>query len=156
RAFAVSLPPPPAVSSLAPPPARKGWGALPMRAKALVASAMLGACLMIAALVLVVRSYVARDARIKSAVVRVTTPSGFGTGFFVKGPDDLVYVATAYHVIDRGEPALVERNVELSDKSYFVEAYPDTEVVAADADADIAILRVKNLSAGRFERLALA
>jgi S1-C subfamily serine protease len=89
------------------------------------------------------------------AVVRVVTPSGNGSGFFIQGPDDDAYVATAFHVIAGGERILVERNVA-SGETHYVEAYPETEVVAYDAESDIAILRIKNVRGDRFERLALA
>jgi Trypsin-like peptidase domain len=91
----------------------------------------------------------------KDAMVRVTTPSGTGAGFFIAGPDGYAYVATANHVVDRGERILVERDVG-EDKQSFVEAYPETEIVAADPDADLAIIRIKNVDAGRFPMMALA
>lgn len=89
------------------------------------------------------------------AMVRVTTPTGTGAGFFINGPDQYAYVATANHVVDRGERVLVERDVG-SDKQQFVEAYPETEIVASDPDADLAIIRIKNVDAARFPRLPLA
>ena len=39
---------------------------------------------------------------------------------------------------------------------HYVEAYPETEIVATDPDADLAIIRVKNVEAKRFARLPLA
>ena len=93
---------------------------------------------------------------IEAAMVRVSTPTGTGAGFLIDGPDDAVYVATANHVVDRGERVLVERDVQITDKRHFVEAYPETEIVAADPDADLAIIRIKNVDAGRFHRLHLA
>ncbi len=92
---------------------------------------------------------------VKDAMVRVTTASGTGAGFFIDGPDGYAYVATANHVVDRGERILVERDVG-TDKHAFVEAYPQTEIVASDPDADLAILRIKNVRASRFQRLPLA
>ncbi|MBV8759174.1 MAG: trypsin-like peptidase domain-containing protein [Deltaproteobacteria bacterium] len=91
----------------------------------------------------------------KDAIVRVTTGTGTGAGFFIEGPDKYAYVATANHVVDRGERVLVERDVG-NDKDAFVEAYPETEIVATDADADLAILRIKNVEASRFSKLPLA
>lgn len=93
---------------------------------------------------------------VEAAMVRVSTPTGTGAGFLIDGPDDAVYVATANHVVDRGERVLVERDVQISDKRHFVEAYPETEIVAADPDADLAIIRIKNVDAARFHRLHLA
>lgn len=91
----------------------------------------------------------------KDAIVRVTTGTGTGAGFFIEGPDKYAYVATANHVVDTGERVLVERDVG-NDKDAFVEAYPETEIVATDPDADLAILRIKNVDGSRFSRLALA
>jgi hypothetical protein len=93
---------------------------------------------------------------VKDALVRVSTPTGTGTGFLINGPDEYIYVATANHLVDSGERVLVERDVNVSEKKQYVEAYPETEIVASDADADLAIIRVKNVSASRFARLSLA
>ena len=86
----------------------------------------------------------------------VERPRG-GTGFFVAGPDELAYVVTAYHVVDSGEPILIpsERSKSAAGKPY-VEAYPDVEVVAFDADADLAVLRLDNVRADHFTTLRLA
>ncbi|MEP6861802.1 MAG: serine protease [Deltaproteobacteria bacterium] len=97
-----------------------------------------------------------KEAHVESAMVRVSTPTGTGAGFMIDGPDSDVYVATANHVVDRGERVLVERDVEITDKRHYVEAYPETEIVAADPDADLAIIRIKNVDASRFHRLKLA
>jgi S1-C subfamily serine protease len=91
----------------------------------------------------------------KDAMVRVTTASGTGAGFLIDGPDEYVYVATANHVVDRGERVLIERDVG-SEKKAYVEAFPETEIVANDPDADLAIIRIKNVEASRFARLPLA
>jgi hypothetical protein len=90
------------------------------------------------------------------AVVRVVTPHGSGTGFFISGPDDHAYVATAFHVVESGERILIERNVPGAAGSHYVEAFPETEVVAFDAESDLAIVRIKNLRADTFPRLPLA
>jgi S1-C subfamily serine protease len=94
--------------------------------------------------------------QIKDAMVRVSTANGTGAGFFIAGPDRFAYVATANHLVDRGDRILVERDVELTDKQHFVEAYPETEIVASDPDADLAIIRIKNVDGKRFARLPLA
>jgi S1-C subfamily serine protease len=93
---------------------------------------------------------------VEGAVVRVATQTGSGTGFFVEGPDEHAYVATAFHVVDKGESILIERIVTVNDETRFVEAYPETEVVAFDADADIAIIRIKNVRGDKFAHLELA
>jgi S1-C subfamily serine protease len=93
---------------------------------------------------------------VKDALVRVSTQTGTGTGFLIDGPDEYIYVATANHLVDRGERVLVERDVNVSEKKSYVEAYPETEIVATDPDADLAIIRIKNVDASRFSHLTLA
>ena len=90
------------------------------------------------------------------SVVRVVLTSQAGTGFFVAGPDSQAYVVTAEHVVDSGEPILVEHTVEGSGGSHWTEAYPDAEVVAFDPDADLAVIRLKGVSASHFKALPLA
>jgi S1-C subfamily serine protease len=138
---------PPALAAASPPPprARRRWPYL--AAAGAIAFAAGGAAI-------VVRG--GHKSSVEDAMVRVSTPTGTGAGFLVDGPDDSMYVATANHVVDRGERVLVERDVELGDKRHYIEAYPETEIVAADADSDLAIIRVKNVDAHRFHRLHLA
>jgi hypothetical protein len=88
------------------------------------------------------------------AVVRVVLPTHSGSGFFVDGPDDFAYVVTANHVVDDGDEILVERT-DASSSTPSTEAYPDVEVAAYDADADLAVLRVR-VQASRFHALSLA
>jgi len=97
-----------------------------------------------------------RNTSVKDSLVRVTTGANTGTGFLINGPDEYIYVATANHLVDSGERVLVERDVNISDKKHYVEAYPETEIVATDPDADLAVIRVKNVAASRFSRLPLA
>jgi S1-C subfamily serine protease len=89
------------------------------------------------------------------AIVHVKLATGAGTGFFVKGPDEWAYVATAYHVVDSGEPVLIERTIGSGTQKH-VEAFPDAEVVAFDADADLAIVRLNHVKASEFATIALA
>ena len=65
-------------------------------------------------------------------------------------------MVTAYHVVDSGEPILVERTIEVAAGASYVEAYPDVEVVAFDADQDLAVLRLANVRADHFTVLPLA
>jgi S1-C subfamily serine protease len=123
---------------------------------AMLASGLVAAVITLGVGIGLAKGFGSRESRLRTAIVRVTTPSGFGTGFFVSGPDDQLYVATAYHVIAAGDPVLIERSIEVGDKRSYVEAYPEAEVVGFDADADVAILRVKNVVGGRFERFTLA
>src|SRR5262249_36603853 len=51
---------------------------------------------------------------------------------------------------------LVERSVEGSGGARWTEAYPDAEVVAFDADADLAVVRLNDVSADHFAPLSLA
>ena len=73
-----------------------------------------------------------------------------------RGPDSPAYVVTAQHVVDSGEPILVERTVDGPGGSHWTEAYPDAEVVAFDADADLAVIRLNGVSADHFTPLPLA
>lgn len=141
------LPPPPGYHVAAPQPAarrsrKKAWA---------IAAGTLGVIGLGAA----IAASRGHETTAKDSIVRVTTSSGMGAGFFVEGPDRYAYVATANHVVDRGERVLVERDVG-TDKDAFVEAYPETEIVATDPDADLAIIRIKNVDASRFSHLALA
>lgn len=106
--------------------------------------------------VLMTRGTTARDASVTKSVVQVDAGTASGTGFLVEGPDEWAYVATAFHVIDCGCPISIARAIEVSDDRYYLEAYPDTELVVYDADADLAILRLKNVRADRFHALTLA
>ena len=141
------LPPPPGYHVAPPPPAaprsrKKAWA---------IAAGTLG----VVGLGAAIAASRGHEVTAKDAIVRVTTSSGMGAGFFVEGPDRYAYVATANHVVDRGERVLVERDVG-TDKDAFVEAYPETEIVATDPDADLAIIRIKNVDASRFSHLTLA
>jgi Trypsin-like peptidase domain len=91
------------------------------------------------------------------AIVRVIAGHASGTGFFVKAPKGLdgVLVVTAYHVIDSGEPAIVERLVSGGGKDSYLEAFPETEFLAFDPDSDIAILHVKRLPASLVSTMEL-
>jgi S1-C subfamily serine protease len=91
------------------------------------------------------------------AIVRVIAGRSSGTGFFVKAPKgiDGVLVVTAFHVVDSGEPAIVERLVGTSGKDSYLEAFPETEFLAFDADSDIAVLHVKRLPASLVSTLEL-
>ena len=116
----------------------------------------IGGTVVAGAIAVAVAVHGSRGAQVKDAMVRITTSAGTGAGFFVDGPDQYAYVATANHLVDRGDRVLVERDVELDNKHEYVEAYPETEVVAADPDSDLAIVRIKNLDGSRFHRLHLA
>lgn len=152
----VVVPPPPPVSppiATQPPPPRSPRPPLSRQVKlGLVAGG--GVVLAVGLGIALTRGGHDRVA-VKDAMVRVTTPNGTGAGFLIDGPDEYVYVATANHVVDGGERVLVERDVG-SDAKAYVEAYPETEIVASDPDADLAIIRIKNVEASRFARLPLA
>jgi hypothetical protein len=93
---------------------------------------------------------------VAQGIVRVVLPTGSGTGFVVAGPDDLAYVATAYHVVASGEPILIEQTLEGTAGHTFQQAYPDVEVVAFDADADVAIVRLNGVTREHFKTFTLA
>ncbi len=97
----------------------------------------------------------AKDTGGANAVVRVVSGRGHGTGFFVSGPDEGVYVVTAYHVVKDGGALAVERAIDGAGVTS-TEAYPETALVAFDSEADLAVLRVKGVTRERFPRMALA
>ncbi|MCA9623042.1 MAG: trypsin-like peptidase domain-containing protein, partial [Myxococcales bacterium] len=127
--------------------------AKPGRRLALIAAASFFGVLVLVLGGLGIRAAASRGG-VEEAVVRVVTAHGQGTGFFVEGPDDHAYVATAFHVVESGDGILVERSVAGED-GRFTEAYPDVEVVAVDADADLAVLRIPHLGKGRFPHLEI-
>lgn len=91
------------------------------------------------------------------AIVKVVSGSRQGSGFFIQDPrGEGVLVVTAFHVIETGESAVVQRIVPVSGDATFTAAYPDTELVAFDAQADIAVLRIRNLPRGELPTLELA
>jgi hypothetical protein len=141
-ALAPYIPPPPVIA----PPRTFKWQWL----------AMGGVAVLAAGGIVLATTHASHGTKVADAMVRVSTTTGTGAGFFIDGPDDAVYVATANHVVDRGDRVLVERNVDLDDKRAYVEAYPETEIVASDPDSDLAIIRIKNVEAKRFHRLPLA
>jgi S1-C subfamily serine protease len=133
-----------------PPPAVSTAGILAV----ILAGALLLGLLAFGAVLLVRRGGAAHN-EVSQGVVRVVLPSGSGTGFIVAGPDELAYVATAYHVIASGEPILIEDT--LSGRAGEVhQAYPDAELVAFDADADLAIIRIAGVTRDHFHTFPLA
>lgn len=125
--------------------------------RALAGGAALVCVLLLGGLLAVVgRGRTTRDARVRQALVHVVSGDSGGAGFFVAGPDESAYVVTAYHVIESGDAVRIERMVEVSDKKSYVEAYPSTEIVAVDPDADLAVIRLKEVQAEKFSRLPLA
>jgi S1-C subfamily serine protease len=154
--LAPSVPPPPRSPAADGPPTLAARGG---RAKiALIAGA--GAT-MFAVVALVIGVVVAKRWRSgvnEDAIVRVVTGEGRGTGFFVQPPKgmDGAYVVTAYHVISSGQAVTIERRLQMPDHHVFVEAYPETELAAFDAEADLAVLHIKDVPQKRFEVLRLA
>jgi hypothetical protein len=112
------------------------------------------AILMVTLLVSIIRHSGTKD--VPRSIVLVLMKSSSGTGFFVQGPDDQAYVATAYHVVERGEPILIERTLDGPGGEHYVQAYPEAEVVAFDEDADLAVVRLKNVARDQFPALPLA
>jgi S1-C subfamily serine protease len=156
-----SVSPPPPLFTMPPslPPATFTSPPPQNRARAIVwLIAVIGLVLGVAVAVgvVLVRRGSARGTGAGRAVVRVVLGSQSGTGFFVKGPDAQAYVVTANHVVDSGERILVERTVDGSSGARWTEAYPDAEVVAFDADADLAVIRLNGVSGDHFTPLALA
>jgi Trypsin-like peptidase domain len=141
----VTLPPP----SMPPPPRSRAilWISL--------VGAVLGALVLVVVVAFVLRRAGGHASGAARSVVRVVLTSQTGTGFFVAGPDSEAYVVTAQHVVDNGEPILIERTIEQG-QSHWTEAYPDAEVVAFDPDADLAVIRLVGVRADHFTSLPLA
>ncbi|MET0341535.1 MAG: serine protease [Polyangiales bacterium] len=91
----------------------------------------------------------------RDSVVRVETRGSAGTGFFVEGPDGRCFVVTAFHVVEKGGRITVARQVKQNDTDAYVEAYPESRLVAYDRESDLALLEVPNLPADRMKPLAL-
>lgn len=94
--------------------------------------------------------------RVRKSVVRVVTQNGAGTGFYVKGPDGHSYVVTAFHVIEGGGPVSLLRYVDVGKSEHYVEALPEVEPVIYDREADIAILRARNVPDDKMPTLSFA
>jgi S1-C subfamily serine protease len=143
----------PTAASSPPPPRKKQYGKHRwVAALSAVALAAMGT----ASYFLLVPGAVARSAATEDAIVQIRAGASSGTGFFVQGPDEWAYVATAFHVVDCGCAVSVARAIEIAAGKYYIQSYPDAEVVAFDADTDLAILRLTNVRAKTFGVLPLA
>jgi S1-C subfamily serine protease len=92
----------------------------------------------------------------RKSIVRVTTRSGSGAGFFVSAPDGKILVATAFHIVSNGEPASIEREIKISESESYVEAFPQTRIAAFDENSDLALLEIKNFPHERIAALAMS
>ncbi len=91
------------------------------------------------------------------AIVQVISQDGpSGAGFFVDGPDDAAYVATAFHLVASGSPISVRRWITPGGGAAYAEAFPELDVVATDPGSDLAVLRLRGVPKKRVETLALA
>jgi len=156
-----SMPPPAALPTITPPPPAPAQTSpsLPVRWLALSGAGLLLMLVLGAgALALGLSRRGLADRVDEKAIVRVVSGTATGTGFFIRPPkgDDSVLVATAFHVVDSGKPVTIERVVRSSDKDSYLEAYPETEIVAFDADSDLAVLRIKNLPSSKVTQLDFA
>lgn len=93
---------------------------------------------------------------VRDSIVRIDTESGSGTGFFVAAPDQHRYVVTAAHVVSGGGKITVSRQVDIGSFDHYVEAYPEADIVAFDAESDVALLQLRNIPAEKMPPLALA
>ena len=87
---------------------------------------------------------------VKDAMVRVTTPSGTGAGFLIEVP-------TTLRLRRDREPRRRSRRARARrarrrhrQATRSSRRIPETEIVATDPDADLAIIRIKNVDASRF------
>ncbi len=145
----------PAVYS-APPPPPPPTQSPELRRLLLVAAIALGLVVGVVAAGVIARRGGRASKEAASGVARIVLASHSGTGFFVKGPDAAAYLVTANHVVDSGERVLVERTATASGGRHWTEAFPDAEVVAFDADADLAVIRLEGVGADHFPALPLA
>lgn len=102
------------------------------------------------------KRFVRRTHQLKDHVVEVRSGSSHGSGFFLRSPrgDSSVYIVTARHVIDNGEPISVTHWFHNGPLRYPVE-YPRVEVVATDATRDLALLRLKDVPTSVLPALTL-
>jgi S1-C subfamily serine protease len=142
-----------APASLSAAPARRRGSAF---VTAIVAGGALALGIAVATTLVFVRHRAPKVDAASQAVARVVLGGHAGAGFFVAGPDGFAYLVTANHVVDGGEPILVEHVIDGPKEEPFVEAYPDTDVVAFDADADLAVIRLNGVGAEHFPTLRLA
>ncbi len=152
-----SAPPAPRMPSGAPGPGPVAHAGVARRTLLILAgvAAVLGVTLLVGLIVALKR---AKSGINEDAIVRVVTGEGRGTGFFIAAPKgmDGAYVVTAFHVISSGQAVTIERRLQMAEHHVFVEAYPETELAAFDAEADLAVLHIKNVPQKRFEMLKLA
>lgn len=99
---------------------------------------------------------VERSREARDSIVRIDSEGGSGTGFFVAAPDGKVYVATAAHVVAGGGKIVISRQVDIGSFEHYVEAYPEADVVAFDAESDVALLQLRNVPAEKMPPLKLA
>lgn len=96
---------------------------------------------------------------VRSSVVRIVARaddrSSTGTGFFVRDEKGRHWVVTNFHVINAGGNVVVERTVNGKGDRAYVEAYPEVRVAKFDANADLAILELRNVPTDKMPPLAL-
>lgn len=105
-----------------------------------------------------------RESDRRQSIVQIRTRDGKiqGSGIVIQGPDqqaDQFYVATLYEIINTGEPIVVDSFVPAPSSGagkYFLQEYPNTEIVAYDAMSNAAIIHVKNVPADYIQPLVLS
>ncbi len=103
------------------------------------------------------RAHSTRSSAPERAIVRISSGDSTGTGFFVRSPNARETLAvTALHVIENGGSITVQRVARYGDNKTYVQAYPEVEVAAIDRDADLALLRIKDLPEDEVSALVLA
>ncbi len=103
------------------------------------------------------RASSARGSNPERAIVRISSGDSSGTGFFVRtAGGHETFAVTALHVIENGGSITVQRVARYGDNKTYVQAYPEVEVAALDRDADLALLRIKNLPEDEVSVLSLA
>ncbi len=84
-------------------------------------------------------------------VVQVRTPGGLGSGFFLSEDG---YLITNFHVIE-GETRISIEVYQLKDGQLDRRSYRDIRIVAMNKFADMALLKVEDAGAPKFQRVLL-
>ncbi|MGA2802732.1 MAG: trypsin-like peptidase domain-containing protein [Verrucomicrobiota bacterium] len=89
--------------------------------------------------------------QIGEAVVQVRTPGGLGSGFFVNADG---YLITNFHVI-QGETEISVEVYHLHDGQLDRETYKQVHIVAINKFQDLALLKIKDKTAPKFQYVTL-
>ena len=99
------------------------------------------------------------NSNIRESIVAVISIGGegssSGTGFFVQDDNGNHYVVTNFHVIESGGDIVVAKTTEAKGNKTYLEAYPEVRIAGFNAEADIAILELKNVPKSKMPPLKI-